>query len=230
MEATAAERRFAMSKFDHQDGVSRRKVLECVTWCGTGVPWKIAGAVPQSLGIMGEAQTAEVRGLTLLQISDSHVGFNKPANPHALLSKEKEFDDADQIISQSHLDGHYVPGERFLMSDTRPARPEILLKTGTKTILLELGHEGKFSAKAQGWDENQVITPGEKIELSVVQGRWLIVKVPPAGHSTGKAAVRESKTAMRRFLRVEPSPDFAISRNCPLFARGPVSCRISARA
>ena len=26
-----------MSEFDHQDGVSRRKVLECMTWCGTGV-------------------------------------------------------------------------------------------------------------------------------------------------------------------------------------------------
>jgi hypothetical protein len=29
-------------------------------------------------------------------------------------------------------------------------RPEILLKTDTKTITLELGREGKFSAKATG--------------------------------------------------------------------------------
>jgi 3',5'-cyclic AMP phosphodiesterase CpdA len=128
-----------MNEFDHGDGVSRRKVLECMTWVGTGVLWTISGGVPHSLGIMGEAQAAETRGLTFLQISDSHVGFDKPANPNALgtleeaigkvnalpqkpafmihtgdishLSKEKEFDDADRIISQARLDVHYVPGE-----------------------------------------------------------------------------------------------------------------------
>ena len=132
-----------MSEFDHRDGVNRRKVLECMTWCGTGVLWTISGGVPRSLGIMGEAQAAETNGFTFLQISDSHVGFDKPANPNALgtleeaiakvnalsqkpafmvhtgdishLSKEKEFDDADHIISQSRLDVHYVPGEHDLI-------------------------------------------------------------------------------------------------------------------
>ncbi len=37
------------------DGVSRRKVLECMTWVGTGVLWTVSGGVPHSLGIMGEA-------------------------------------------------------------------------------------------------------------------------------------------------------------------------------
>jgi len=136
-----------MSEFDHRDGVSRRKLLECMTWCGTGVLWTISGGVPHSLGIMGEAQAAETRGLTFLQISDSHVGFDKPANPNALgtleeaitkvnalpqkpafmihtgdithLSKEKEFDDADHIISQSRLDVHYVPGEHDFVDTDR---------------------------------------------------------------------------------------------------------------
>jgi hypothetical protein len=61
------------------------------------------------------------------------------------------------------------------MSDERP---EILLKTDSKTITLELGREGKFSAKSTGGDENKVIKPGEKIEISAVHGRWLIVKMP----------------------------------------------------
>src|SRR5947209_1852634 len=141
------KRRFAMSEIDHRDGVSRRKVLECMTWCGTGVLWTISGGVPHSLGIMGEAQAADTRGLTFLQISDSHVGFDKPANPNALgtleeaikkvnalpqkpafmihtgdithLSKEKEFDDADHIISQSRLDVHYVPGEHDFVDTDR---------------------------------------------------------------------------------------------------------------
>jgi 3',5'-cyclic AMP phosphodiesterase CpdA len=128
-----------MSAYDRDDGVSRRKVLECMTWVGTGVLWTISGGVPHSLGIMGEAVAQEARGLTFLQISDSHVGFDKPANPNALgtleeaiakvnalpkkpafmihtgdishLSTQAQFDDADRIISQSRLDVHYVPGE-----------------------------------------------------------------------------------------------------------------------
>jgi 3',5'-cyclic AMP phosphodiesterase CpdA len=132
---------------DHgADGLSRRKVLECMTWAGTGVLWTVAGGIPTSLGLVGEAM-AQTSGLTFLQISDSHVGFDKPANPNALgtleeaikkvqaikvkpsfmihtgdithLSKVKEFDDAQQIISQAKLDVHYVPGEHDII-DAEP--------------------------------------------------------------------------------------------------------------
>src|ERR1700740_741152 len=123
-----------MMKFDHVEAVTRRKVLECMTWAGTGVLWTISGGVPHSLGIMGEAQAAETKSLTFLQLSDSHVGFDKPANPNALgtleeaiakvnampqkpafalhtgdiphLSTPQQFDDAERIISQSRLDVH----------------------------------------------------------------------------------------------------------------------------
>ena len=137
-----------MSESDRDDGPSRRKVLECMTWVGTGVLWTVSGGVPHSLGIMGEAAAAEAKGLTFLQISDSHVGFDKPANPNALgtleeaiakvnaqpqkpafmihtgdishLSLDSQFDDADRIISQARLDVHYVPGEHdFLDADRK---------------------------------------------------------------------------------------------------------------
>ena len=129
----------------HADGMNRRKVLECMTWAGTGVLWTIAGGVPRSLGIVGEAVAAEAGALSFLQISDSHVGFDKPANPNVLstleaaigkvkalpvkpafmihtgdithLSKVKEFDDANGIISQSGLAVHYVPGEHDVIDD-----------------------------------------------------------------------------------------------------------------
>src|ERR1700726_388750 len=130
---------------NRDDGVNRRKVLECMTWVGTGVLWTISGGVPHSLGIMGEAAAQEAKGLTFLQISDSHVGFDKPANPNALgtleeaiakirtmpmkpsfmihtgdithLSKAAEFDNADRIISQAKLDVHYVPGEHDFLDE-----------------------------------------------------------------------------------------------------------------
>jgi len=130
----------------HQDGgVSRRRILECMTWAGTGVLWTVAGGIPRSMGIIGEATAAEPSGLTFLQISDSHVGFDKPANPNAIgtleeainkiktlpvkpsfvihtgdithLSKPSEFDNADRVIAQARLDVHYVPGEHDFLDD-----------------------------------------------------------------------------------------------------------------
>jgi len=136
-----------MREFDGEDALNRRKVLECMTWVGTGVLWSISGGVPYSLGIVGEAAAQEARGLTFLQISDSHVGFDKAANPNARgtleeaiakvnalpakpafmihtgdishLSLEAQFDDADRIISQSRLDVHYVPGEHDFLDEER---------------------------------------------------------------------------------------------------------------
>jgi 3',5'-cyclic AMP phosphodiesterase CpdA len=114
-------------------------------WAGTGVLWTVEGGVPKSLGLVGEALAKDGGGLTFVQISDSHIGFDKPANPNARgtleeaignirtlpakpsfmihtgdithLSKETEFDDADKIIAQAKLDVHYVPGEHDLLDE-----------------------------------------------------------------------------------------------------------------
>jgi len=130
---------------DDERGPSRRKVLECMTWAGTGVLWTVTGGVPHSLGLVDAANAAEPAGMTFLQISDSHVGFDKPANPNALgtleeainkinampkkpsfmihtgdithLSKAAEFDNAERIISQAKLDVHYVPGEHDFLDE-----------------------------------------------------------------------------------------------------------------
>ena len=75
-----------MTDHNHDDdGVSRRS-LECMIWAGTVVLWTVAGGVPKSLGLLDRAAAAEAatKGFTFLQFSDTHVGFNKPANPHAL--------------------------------------------------------------------------------------------------------------------------------------------------
>src|SRR5439155_1765762 len=77
------------SNLDDGHAVSRRKILECMTWAGTGVLWTIAGGMPRSMGIIGEAVATEPSGLTFLQISDSHVGFDKPDNPNALGTLEE---------------------------------------------------------------------------------------------------------------------------------------------
>ena len=121
--------------------INRRGLLKCMAWAGTGVLWTVSGGVPRSLGLIDDAMAAEPQAgdLTFLQISDSHVGFDKPANPNALgtfqeaiakinamptqpafiihsgdithLSKDKEFDDADQAMKALKPTVHVIPGE-----------------------------------------------------------------------------------------------------------------------
>ena len=50
-----------MSESDRDDGVSRRKVLECMTWAGTGVLWTISGGVPHSLGSWAKHRPSDER-------------------------------------------------------------------------------------------------------------------------------------------------------------------------
>ena len=121
--------------------INRRGLLKCMAWAGTGVLWSVSGGVPRSLGLIGDAVAADPQasGFTFLQISDSHVGFDKPANPNALgtfheaiakinalpappaciihtgdithLSKDKEFDDADQAMKALKQKVYVIPGE-----------------------------------------------------------------------------------------------------------------------
>jgi hypothetical protein len=67
----------------NDDGIDRRGFLKCMAWAGTGVIWSINGGLLTSTVLGQEANnrnaiaTAE---LNFVQISDSHIGFNKPAN------------------------------------------------------------------------------------------------------------------------------------------------------
>ena len=130
---------------DDKKGISRRHALECMIWAGTGVLWTVSGGIPKSLNLLDEAQAAEAvsSSFTFLQISDSHVGFDKekditaidtlneavakikalPNRPNFMihtgdithLSKADEFDDASQIIGSVGADVHYVPGEHDMV-------------------------------------------------------------------------------------------------------------------
>jgi hypothetical protein len=126
---------------DHEDGFDRRQTLKCMLWAGTGVVWTVAGGVPSSR-LIGSVKAAE-SGFSFVQISDSHIGFEKPANPDARATlsaaidkiaampgkpgfiihtgdishaaKANEFDDAQQLIGRSKLDVHYAPGEHDIL-------------------------------------------------------------------------------------------------------------------
>jgi len=133
-----------MSAFDG-DGESRRGFLKCMTWAGTGLVWTLAGGVPAAIGLEAAAATRRTTPFSFVQVSDSHIGFSKPFNPDARvtfreaiakiaamptkpdfiihtgdvsqLSKDSQFDDADQIIKTAGVPVFYVPGEHDVLDE-----------------------------------------------------------------------------------------------------------------
>jgi hypothetical protein len=69
------------------DGIDRRNFLGCMAWAGAGMLWTFAGGVPRSrlLAQAVKSGSAAMHGsagdFSFVQISDSHIGFTKGANP-----------------------------------------------------------------------------------------------------------------------------------------------------
>ncbi|HEV2481561.1 MAG TPA: metallophosphoesterase [Puia sp.] len=134
----------------NNDGVDRRGFLECMAWAGTGVLWMMSGGIMRSYGmsqLIDKTTGGLKKGLIIpasdfsfVQISDSHIGFTKPANPDVVgtlqatidkingmpsapafvlhtgdlthLAQADEFDTLDQSLKSVKTEKiHYVPGE-----------------------------------------------------------------------------------------------------------------------
>jgi Icc protein len=122
--------------------MTRRRALQCLaTWTGTAVVWTVTGGVPRALAALrGDAPVGAAKDdLTFVQISDTHIGFRKEANPdvvgslrHAIagvnalpqapafvvhtgdvshLSKPEEFGSARELLQEFRFRVHTVPGE-----------------------------------------------------------------------------------------------------------------------
>src|SRR6204780_2587370 len=105
---------------DHNDdGINRRGFLECMAWAGTGVVWTVGSGVLNSRAFGKPAHRGEAKGeLTFVQISDSHIGFNKPANPDVVGTLQAAVDKInalpqtpDFIIHTGDLSHTSKPGE-----------------------------------------------------------------------------------------------------------------------
>src|ERR1700735_3366191 len=65
------------------DGIDRRNFLQCMAWAGTGLVWSMVAGVPTSKLLADTTNSAKkktVEDFSFVQISDSHIGFNKAAN------------------------------------------------------------------------------------------------------------------------------------------------------
>ncbi len=183
--------------------LDRREFLKCSAWAGTGVLWALVGGIPKAFaldtaGSMSDS-TALASNFHFVQISDSHIGFNKEANPEPIktlqeaigkinafpkkpslilhtgdithLSKASEFDTAAQVLGTLPAPVHYVPGEH----DT--------LDEGGGKLYLERYGKG---TKGNGWysfDDHGVhfialvnvfnFQPGKPATLGTDQLKWL---------------------------------------------------------
>jgi Icc protein len=137
-----------VAKKDEDRNVDRRGFLQCMAWVGTGAVWTMSSGVLKGmpLGLAGHAgKAAGSGGLQFVQISDSHIGFDKPANTDVTatlrtaiakikaapqppsfvlhtgdlthLSKPAEFDTLQQVLSDLSVPVFYVPGEHDVLED-----------------------------------------------------------------------------------------------------------------
>jgi Icc protein len=132
----------------NDDGVDRRGFLKCMAWAGTGLVWTMSGGIPASRAFAKVYGKHAGKGgdFSFVQISDSHIGFSKPANPDVTatlqtainkinampqkpdfiihtgdlsqLSKPSEFDTLDQALKGAAAKQiYFVPGEHDMLSD-----------------------------------------------------------------------------------------------------------------
>jgi 3',5'-cyclic AMP phosphodiesterase CpdA len=192
---------------------TRRQALGCLAaWSGAAVVWTVAGGVPRALGATGTGQAMAASGdaLTFVQISDTHIGFNKAANPdvvgslrhaiaeiHALpvapafvvhtgdvshLSKPEEFGQAREILKEIRVDRvHTIPGEHDTIDD------------GTTGYLRFFDHDGKGRSWYSfdqggvhfvGLNNVQNFKLGTLAALGPEQLAWLKADLAGIAHST----------------------------------------------
>src|SRR5258707_6550368 len=72
-----------VAKNDEDKTLDRRGFLECMAWVGTGAVWTMSSGVLKGMPLGQTRRVAMAQaggGLQFVQISDSHIGFDKPAN------------------------------------------------------------------------------------------------------------------------------------------------------
>ena len=133
-----------MSDEVKQDQIERRSFLKCMAWAGTGLLWAMNGGVLSAHELL--ATPKRKLGFSFVQISDSHIGFNKDPNHEVTrtlqeavdkinaleeqpafvihtgdithLAEAAQFDTAAQILKGARASQvYYVPGEHDVFTD-----------------------------------------------------------------------------------------------------------------
>ena len=121
-----------------EDGIDRRGFLKCMQWAGTGVIWSMSAGVPVSRMLAADAQSQAE--FSFVQISDSHIGFNKPANPDVTGTLQAAIEKINGLETQ----------------------PDFLIHTGDLTHLAKASEFDLLDQTLQGLRQRQIFyVPGE---------------------------------------------------------------------
>jgi Icc protein len=121
-----------------EDGIDRRGFLRCMQWAGAGVVWSLAAGVPSSRLLATETRPSG--SFSFVQISDSHIGFNKAANPDVTGTLQAAIDKINRLESQ----------------------PDFIIHTGDLTHLARAGEFDTLSQMLTALRQRQVFyVPGE---------------------------------------------------------------------
>jgi 3',5'-cyclic AMP phosphodiesterase CpdA len=148
--------------------MQRRKFIEHVSWTGLGILWTVsADGLFTACQVRASdtqksdpQQSSTTSPLSFVQISDTHIGFHKPANEHVTdtlqktidainalstppafvihtgdishLSKPEEFDQAKQLLSQLNVPLFTLPGEHDTIGDRGKAYDEAFPRKDAK--------------------------------------------------------------------------------------------------
>jgi Icc protein len=123
----------------NNDGIDRRGFLECMAWAGTGVLWTVSGGVLTSKAF-GQDMPPAKGELHFVQISDSHIGFNKAANPDVTGTLQSTIDKINAL----------------------PRQPEFIIHTGDLSHTSKPGEFDTLDQLLKGAKSKQVFfVPGE---------------------------------------------------------------------
>ena len=172
--------------FRHDRYHSRRDTLKCLG-VGAGTLFTLSGGIFSAFD-MAEART-DMGTPLFLQISDTHIGFNKEANPDVIgtlnqtidtvnalprppafvlhtgdvthLSKASEFDTASQLLSQLKVSElHVVPGEHDVTDGPGTEFFARFGKPSRQSRLLQFRSPGRAFYRPGQCDELQAQRPG----------------------------------------------------------------------
>jgi 3',5'-cyclic-AMP phosphodiesterase len=192
----------------------RRGFLKCMAWAGTGALFAFDSGIGSSIGLdsalAAPLKHAAAQPFTFVQVSDSHIGFNKPPNGDARatfreaiakvkalrvrpdfvihtgdvsqLSRDDEFDDADQMLKELGSPVFFVPGEH-----------DMLDPDGGKAFLSRFG-KGSMGSGWYSFDHRGVhfvalvnvadLKPGGMGNLGTEQLKWLAADLAGRPSST----------------------------------------------
>jgi Icc protein len=151
--------------------VGRRGFLKCMQWAGAAVVWSFSSGIPSSQLLGAPNDQTKAADFTFVQISDSHIGINTPANidvartlqvavdqinaavrqPDLILhtgdlthlAKPAEFDELDQILKNlRQKEVFYVPGEHDITGDDGKLFLERFGKAGAGKAWQSFDHKG----------------------------------------------------------------------------------------